>query len=73
MKTPEELNALKEEYKTLNKKLAELNEDELKLVIGGSDFSQYFDIKDAFGQYKFHIYNGKTDRNGFMQPSGTDK
>ena len=31
-KTKEELNALKEEVETLNKKLAELTEDELKQV-----------------------------------------
>ena len=37
MKTPEELNALKEEVEALNKKLAELNEDELKKVSGGTD------------------------------------
>ena len=36
MKTKEELNALKEEVKNLNKKLAELNEEELALVIGGT-------------------------------------
>ena len=35
MKTKEELNALKNEVETLNKKLAELREDELKLVVGG--------------------------------------
>ena len=35
MKTKEELNALKEEVDTLNKKLAELSEDELKQVTGG--------------------------------------
>ena len=36
MKTKEELNALKEEVDTLNKKLAELTEDELILVTGGT-------------------------------------
>ena len=36
MKTKEELNALKEEVKNLKKKLAELNEEELALVIGGT-------------------------------------
>ena len=36
MKTKEELNALKNEVEALNKKLAELTEDELKQVIGGS-------------------------------------
>ena len=35
MKTKEELNALKEEVKTLNKKLAELTEEELAQVSGG--------------------------------------
>ena len=36
MKTKEELNALKEEVETLNKKLAELTEEELAQVSGGS-------------------------------------
>ena len=35
MKTKEELNALKEEIDTLNKKLHELTEEELKQVSGG--------------------------------------
>ena len=35
MKTKEELNALKNEVKDLNAKLAELSEDELKQVSGG--------------------------------------
>ena len=35
MKTKEELNALKNEVKNLNAKLAELSEDELKEVSGG--------------------------------------
>ena len=35
MKTKEELTALKEEVEALNKKLAELTEDELKEVTGG--------------------------------------
>ena len=35
MKTKEELNAMKEEVETLNKKLAELTEDELAQVTGG--------------------------------------
>ena len=36
MKTKEELNALKEEVETLNKKLHELTEEELEQVSGGS-------------------------------------
>ena len=35
MKTAEELNALKEEVEALNKKLAELTEEELVQVNGG--------------------------------------
>ena len=35
MKTKEELNALKEEVETVNKKLAELSEEELAQVSGG--------------------------------------
>ena len=35
MNTHEELNALKEELETLNKKLAELTEEELSQVAGG--------------------------------------
>ena len=37
MKTKEEINALKEEIKDLNKKLAELTEEELAQVSGGGD------------------------------------
>ena len=37
MKTKEELNALKEEVEILNKKLAELTEEELKEITGGSN------------------------------------
>ena len=35
MKTKEELNSLKEEVEALNKKLAELSEEELAQVTGG--------------------------------------
>ena len=35
MKTKEELNAIRGEIDTLNKKLAELSEDELQQVVGG--------------------------------------
>ena len=36
-KTKEELNTIKEEVETLNNKLKELTEDELKLVVGGDE------------------------------------
>lgn len=35
MKTKEELEALKQEYEALNNKLKELNEDEIKEIVGG--------------------------------------
>lgn len=37
MKTKEELNALKNEVENLNKKLAELTDEELTQVCGGTD------------------------------------
>ena len=43
MKTMEELNALKEEVETLNKKLAELTDEELAQVTGGFDFGDLGD------------------------------
>ena len=46
MKTKEELSAIKAEVETLNKKLAELSEDELAQVAGGSfdsDLQKYFE------------------------------
>lgn len=36
MKSKEELNIIKEEVETLNKKLQELTEEELEQVVGGS-------------------------------------
>ena len=38
MKTKEELNELKEEVETLNKKLADLTEEELEQVAGGKRY-----------------------------------
>ena len=41
MKTQEQLNVLKEEVETLNNKLAELTEEELKQVTGGGEEVPY--------------------------------
>ena len=41
MKTAGELKTLKEELEALNKKLAELTEEELKQVAGGNLFYEY--------------------------------
>ena len=43
MKTKEELEQLKNEYESLNKKLSELSQDELKQVTGGGNY-----IVDAY-------------------------
>ena len=37
MKTKEELNAIKEEYENMNKRLAELSDEEMIFVVGGTD------------------------------------
>ena len=51
MKTPEELKVLKEEVETLNKKLAELTEEELVQVSGGDwvyeDIETYLEPKNG--------------------------
>ena len=47
MKTKEGLNALKEEVDTLNKKLAELNEEELEQVAGGTGEMPSFPCPDC--------------------------
>ena len=54
-KTQEELKELKEEYETLNKKLKELSDDELKLVIGGSMFEP--EINDDAGFFILQALN----------------
>ncbi len=44
MKTKEELNALKEEAETVNRKLAELTEAEMEQIFGGNeDGNSHFD------------------------------
>lgn len=48
MKTKEELNALKEEVETVNKKLAELSEEELTQVYGGMDIDYGFDMSEIY-------------------------
>lgn len=71
MKTKEELTVLKEEYETLNAKLAELTEDELKQVTGGTvvlhnmpkirpdeKYVMSFNPPKNDNQYDIHIYPG---------------
>ena len=56
-KTQEELNAIKEEVESMNKKLAELTDEELKQVTGGNgdgkipDYICYNPICEYYGQH----------------------
>ena len=67
MKTKEELNAIKEEVETLNKKLAELTEEELEQVRGGDgagnvqvgDWCAYGPVSGKF-QISFSVLSGET-------------
>ena len=47
MKTKDELTALKAEMETLNRKLAELTDDELEQVSGGAILGYYDTIIDG--------------------------
>ena len=51
MKTKEELDELKIEYKSLNEKLKELSDDELKQVTGGitSPWSETLETAELLG------------------------
>ena len=86
MRSKEELNAMKEEMETLNKKLAELSEEELEQVTGGREYTLTDELikqgEYAVGQADVIIYNGeryydqhqciKIDRiDMFLYKSGT--
>ena len=60
MKTKEELNALREEVEALNKKLAELSEDELAQVTGGAPDMIDINGLEAIGPYAVAAQNGNT-------------
>ena len=65
MKTKEELNTLKEEYETLNSKLRELTEEELRQVTGGTQdpydvFSKEF-VSEPGTIYENHVYTIETE------------
>ena len=70
MKTKEELNALKQEIETLNKKLAELTDEELAQVTGGATG----DVKPFNGEKGFGFIDSKQVRITTNYPiSGDDK
>ena len=59
-KTKEELNALKEEVETLNRKLHELTDEELAQVSGGAYVKDGYDSV-TFGAYIEDHYDPNTD------------
>ena len=67
MKTKEELEQIKEKYTELNKKLADLSEDELEQVSGGAVGSvQFFNEDKGLGLIK----PGDGGRDIFTHPKG---
>ena len=58
MKTKEELNALKKEVEALNKKLAELTEEEIMQVSGGGDETMTLMVCRAFDCNYKKIWKG---------------
>ena len=61
MKTIEELKAIKEEVEALNKKLAELTEEELKQVTGGALIEDDIKPKGDVNIESSNSYDLRTD------------
>ena len=66
MKTTEELNALKEEVESLNKKLAELTEEEVEQVSGGY-YVQVCSGSSSCAVYHHCAYTGNGEMKQRMQ------
>ena len=62
MKTKEELNAIKEDVETLNKKLKELTDEELKQVTGGITEQELIEIAK-----KAQIDISRNDKNKLIE------
>lgn len=54
-KTQEELKELKEKYDSLTSKLKELNDDDLKQVVGGSFYDMEYFEKESDVKYLFKV------------------
>ena len=61
MKTTEELNVIKEEVEALNKKLAELNDEEMAYISGGSNDENSSRWDDWCDIYSGSPNNGSSD------------
>ena len=76
MKTKEELNALKKEVETLNKKLAELTEEELEQASGGITSMEGIGVEkgECFESDMFiYVYEGETTFLPITQSITLDK
>lgn len=58
MKTKEELHTLKEEFESLNRKLAELTDNELTQVTGGNWWPDYY----GDGAYNSNVIQEREER-----------
>lgn len=67
MKTKAELSALKSEVNTLNKKLAELNEEELVQVTGGGKYIGFVD-SDDYEHKETYKYASASAREDYVHP-----
>lgn len=74
-KTQEELTKLKTEYETLSSKLKELNEDELKQVIGGNDIPGLEAIGPTplFSSASGNVENDRTMRDAKITEIGEQR
>lgn len=64
-KTKDELSVLKQECETLDKKLGELTDEELEIVLGGGSLSDWF--KKIAEQYK-KIHRTEDSPNMALSP-----
>ena len=70
--TQKELIKLKQEYETLNNKLKELTEDELKIVTGGSSLGQLESNYQAFLEEDICVQEVSVAlENQIIQPSNS--
>ena len=74
-KTKEELDTLKIEYETLNNKLNELTDDELKMVVGGKSVPNNQEAGPKYSNgsnVRFYLGNNGLEVNGTIQKSHWD-
>ena len=70
MKTKEELNALKEEAETLNKKLHKLTDDDLEQVTGGMDIGKVPPIGGGLSSLSLPDMVAELEKHGLANLGG---